>query len=190
LQGEIDDAQVKRDDATLAKANEIGTAQLNVDTMMLTIEDLETLGEEGVTTMGMEFQNVRDAATGTLEGSDYTPTWNQPVADYQESLNTLKSQIFLTQIPKMKGLGALTGPEGARLETAIKSISLRQSSERLKSNISAIKELTTKAQEFLRDKYGNVSASVTSPKNRASATGAPESATSGFRIVGQRPRGQ
>ena len=183
LQGEIDDAQIKRDDATLAKANEIGTAQLNVDTMMLTIEELEALGEEPITTMGIEFQSVRDAATGTLEGTDawYNPTWNQPVADYQEALNTFKSQIFLTQIPKMKGLGALTGPEGARLETAIKSVSLRQSSERLKGNIATIKDLTTKAQEFLRDKYGDLSASVTAAKKRGTGRGA--TASGGFSVT-------
>jgi hypothetical protein len=192
LESDLNNAQIARDDATLEKASEIETAQLNVDTMMLTIADLETLGEQKITTLGIPFQNVREAATGTLEGSDawYNATWNQPVADYQETINTLKSQVFLTQIPKMKGLGALTGPEGARLETALKSLSLRQSSERLKENLATIKELTIKAQEFLVNKYGNLSVNAAAARKRVEGgmgVTVPGD-TSGFRIVNRRPR--
>ena len=192
LESDLNNAQIARDDATLEKASEIETAQLNVDTMMLTIADLETLGEQKITTLGIPFQNVREAATGTLEGGDawYNATWNQPVADYQETINTLKSQVFLTQIPKMKGLGALTGPEGARLETALKSLSLRQSSERLKENLATIKELTIKAQEFLVNKYGNLSVNAAAARKRVEGgmgVTVPGD-TSGFRIVNRRPR--
>jgi hypothetical protein len=192
LESDLNNAQIARDDATFEKASEIETAQLNVDTMMLTIADLETLGEQKITTLGIPFQNVREAATGTLEGSDawYNATWNQPVADYQETINTLKSQVFLTQIPKMKGLGALTGPEGARLETALKSLSLRQSSERLKENLATIKELTIKAQEFLVNKYGNLSVNAAAARKRVEGgmgVTVPGD-TSGFIIVNRRPR--
>jgi hypothetical protein len=192
LESDLNNAQIARDAATLEKVSEIETAQLNVDTMMLTIADLETLGEQKITTFGIPFQNVREAATGTLEGSDawYNATWNQPVADYQETINTLKSQVFLTQIPKMKGFGALSGSEGARLETAIKSLSLRQSSERLKENLATIKELTSKAQEFLVNKYGNLSVNAAAARKRAEGgmgVTVPGD-TSGFRIVNRRPR--
>jgi hypothetical protein len=195
LESDLNDAQIARDDATLEKASEVEKAQLNVDTMMLTIADLETLGDQEITTLGIPFQNVREAATGTLEASDswYNSTWNQPVADYQETIKTLQDQVFLTQIPKMKGMGALSGPEGNRLAGALKSLSLRQSSERLKNNIATIKELTSKAQEFLQNKYGDIGANTAAARGRSSAGGmgvqAPGAQTpvSGFRIISQSP---
>lgn len=195
LESDLNDAQIARDNATIEKASEVETAQLNVDTMMSTVEDLEALGEQKITTMGIPFQNVREAATGTLEGSDawYNATWNPPVADYQETIKTLQDQVFLTQIPKMKGMGALSGPEGNRLAGALKSLSLRQSSERLKNNIATIKELTNKAQKFLQNKYGDIGANTAEAKGRISAGGMGvqvpgEQTSSGqFRIINRRP---
>jgi hypothetical protein len=195
LESDLNDAQIARDNATIEKASEVETAQLNVDTMMSTVEDLEALGEQKITTMGIPFQNVREAATGTLEGSDawYNATWNPPVADYQETIKTLQDQVFLTQIPKMKGMGALSGPEGNRLAGALKSLSLRQSSERLKNNIATIKELTNKAQKFLQNKYGDIGANTAEAKSRISAGGMGvqvpgEQTSSGqFRIINRRP---
>ena len=90
----------------------------------------------------------------------------------------------------MKGLGALTGPEGARLETALKSLSLRQSSERFKENLATIKELTIKAQEFLVNKYGNLSVNAAAARKRVEGgmgVTVPGD-TSGFIIVNRRPR--
>jgi hypothetical protein len=195
LESDLNDAQIARDNATIEKASEVETAQLNVDTMMSTVEDLEALGEQKITTMGIPFQNVREAATGTLEGSDawYNATWNPPVADYQETIKTLQDQVFLTQIPKMRGMGALSQAEGVRLSGALKSLSLRQSSERLKNNIATIKELTNKAQKFLQNKYGDIGANTAEAKGRISAGGmgvqVPGEQTSGgqFRIINRRP---
>ena len=50
LESDLNDAQIARDEATLEKASEVEKAQLNVDTMMLTIADLETLGDQEITT--------------------------------------------------------------------------------------------------------------------------------------------
>jgi len=193
LESDLNDAQIARDEATLEKASEVEKAQLNVDTMMLTIADLETLGNQEITTFGIPFQNVRDAATGTLEGSDswYNYTWNPAVADYQETIKTLQDQVFLTQIPKMKGMGALSGPEGNRLAGALKSLSLRQSSEQLKNNIATIKELTNKAQEFLQKKYGDIGANTAAARGRSSAGGmgvqvpGAQTPVSGFKLISQ-----
>ena len=193
LESDLNDAQIARDDATLERASEIEKAQLNVETMMLTIADLETLGDQEITTFGIPFQNVREAATGTLEASDswYNSTWNQPVADYQETIKTLQDQVFLTQIPKMKGMGALSGPEGNRLAGALKNLSLRQSSERLKNNIATIKELTNKAQEFLQNKYGDIGANTAAARGRSSAGGmgvqvpGAQTPVSGFKLISQ-----
>lgn len=193
LESDLNDAQIARDDATLERASEIETAQLNVKTMMLTIADLETLGDQEITTFGIPFQNVRDAATGTLEGSDawYNPTWNQSVANYQETIKTLQDQVFLTQIPKMRGMGALSQAEGSRLSGALKSLSLRQSSEQLKNNIATIKELTNKAQEFLQNKYGDIGANTAAARGRSSAGGmgvqvpGAQTPVSGFKLISQ-----
>jgi hypothetical protein len=47
--------------------------------------------------------------------------------DFRAKLDTLKSQQFLTQAKEMKGMGALSDAEGARIERAVASLDADQS---------------------------------------------------------------
>lgn len=59
-------------------------------------------------------------------------------ADFKSMIETLKSQVFLGQISQMKGMGALTDAEGARLTASIASLDLRQSEEQIRRSLQDI----------------------------------------------------
>ncbi|AYA04629.1 hypothetical protein BEN74_18790 [Acinetobacter sp. WCHAc010034] len=60
---------------------------------------------------------------------------------FSNQIETLKSNVFLQQIQQMRGLGALTDAEGARLEKSIASLDLSQSPQVLQQNLTAIAEV-------------------------------------------------
>lgn len=71
---------------------------------------------------------------------------------YVDKLETLKSQVFLTQVEKMKGMGALTDAEGARLEKSIASLDHHLSAEQLRSNLLEIERVLKRAEQTARQK--------------------------------------
>lgn len=67
--------------------------------------------------------------------------------NYAQKLETLKANVFLSQVLKMKGMGALTEAEGARLEKAIASLDVGQDPVQLQKNLTEIaKQLSLIAQ--------------------------------------------
>lgn len=80
---------------------------------------------------------------------------NIPGTDEQafaQKLETLKSQVFLTQVEKMKGMGALTDMEGQRLEKSIASLDADLDPKTLQANLknisSELSRAATKAQRM------------------------------------------
>lgn len=61
-----------------------------------------------------------------------------PQRAYASKIETLKSQVFLNQIAKMRGLGALTDAEGARLEKSIASLDINLEPSVLQANLTEI----------------------------------------------------
>lgn len=104
--------------------------------------------------------NVMKAALGPIDSM--FPTVQQDVANFEETLTTLSSQAFLSQVPMMRGMGSLTQMEGQKLESSLQSFSTRQSPKQLKENLQTVRTLMKKHKDFLRDKYG---AAPTAPKS-------------------------
>jgi len=71
---------------------------------------------------------------------------------FSQKLETLKSQVFLTQVEKMKGMGALTDMEGQRLEKSIASLDANLDPKTLQANLktisSELNRAATKAQKM------------------------------------------
>jgi hypothetical protein len=141
LEQKVQDAQVKRDDTVRSKTAEVASGRSTIDNF------LNTADQALQTPAGV----VADAA-GTI--SSRLPTIDQDVADFEEVLKTLSSQAFLSQVPAMKGLGALTEAEGKKLESSLANLSLRQSPEKLMSNVKEAQRLMLKARATLSDKHG------------------------------------
>jgi len=121
-----------------------------VDTVQTSIELIErlTVGE------GLESAAGISAAFPTLPGTQ--------AADFEAQLETLKSQAFLTQVEKMKGLGALSENEGKKLGAAIGALDLSQSDKALRASLKRISETLAKAKLKLEKKF-NVEAGLQQP---------------------------
>lgn len=100
--------------------------------------------------------NTSKATVNAAHGpvSSVLPTLSQDVADYEATIQTLSSQAFLSQISAMKGMGALSDAEGKKLEAGMQSLSLKQSPEQMKTNLSEMKKLINKARDNISSKYG------------------------------------
>jgi hypothetical protein len=89
-------------------------------------------------------------SSGTGMGSSVTSFFNGTDAkDFRVQLETLKSQQFLTAAKELKGMGALSDAEGARLEKSIASLDPSQSTSQFKTNLGVIRSTLQKAQAKL-----------------------------------------
>ena len=64
---------------------------------------------------------------------------------FATQIETLQSQVFLNQIAKMRGLGALTDAEGQRLATSISNLDINLDPITLQSNLSEISKVMSGA---------------------------------------------
>jgi hypothetical protein len=144
LTQKIETAKFNRDQAVKEAAAANENAYADIDVALQNINSI-------LTTVKKDPDILRDI-TGTLDS--LTPTLGGEEANLEEKINTLKSQAFLSQVAKMRGLGALTAPEGARLETNIASLSLRQTPEQIISNLTAIENVMMSGLERYRKALG------------------------------------
>lgn len=140
LQLKIADEQEKRADKLRQKATELTSAASTIDNLLNTADRI--------------LQNPRtDSVVGSIAGKQNTFVTDS-AADAARLIESLDSQIFLAQVPTMKGLGALTEAEGARLTKGLQNISREQSPEQFRANIKEIQRIMTKARGNLEQKYG------------------------------------
>jgi hypothetical protein len=162
LQQRLDQAKADRDEKVRTKVADANTAFGNFDNFLNTAD--RALAQWGRTKDGNVDPTKPSAtvrrATGPLDVM--LPTVRQSVADFQELLTTLSSQAFLTQVDKMRGLGALTQAEGDSLRASLANLSLRQSPEQLGQNLLEAQRLILKARNEVARKY-NVGAAPDRP---------------------------
>jgi len=116
--------------------------------------------------------NIDDSATTIdrmLEGSNleaatgfqanFPTVAGSGASDFEALLDTLQSQAFLSQVEKMKGLGALSENEGKKLSQALGSLTIRQSDESLRKELKRIKGKFAEAKKRLTTKFGGKFAS-------------------------------
>lgn len=170
LQQKIVDTEMKRDAALGAKTAEVSSGRATIDNFLNTADKVVNAPDD-----------VYESATGTI--SSVLPTYDQDVADFEETLKTLSSQAFLSQVPSMKGLGALTEAEGKKLEASLANLSLRQSPEKLRANVQEAQRLMLKARSTLSDKFGVPDVMPDRPAAQEATEAAP-AAPQGFRVLG------
>lgn len=141
LQLKVDEMAQKRDDMIRDKTATVESARSSMDNLLNTADRILK------TPIG-----VVGSATGPI--SSRLPTASQDVADFEELIATLGSQAFMSQIPAMKGTGALSEKEGEKLQASLQSLSLRQSPEQLMGNVREAQRLILKARGTLTRRYG------------------------------------
>lgn len=131
----------KRDTAVREKAAEVESARADMDNFLNTADRVLKTPK-----------NVIGSAAGPI--SARMPTLSQDTADFEALVETLGSQAFMSQIPKMKGAGALSEREGDKLQASLQNLSLKQSPERLVENVKEAQRLILKARSTLSKKAG------------------------------------
>lgn len=154
-----DEAVKKQEDDIRTKAAEVESARTNIDNFLNTADRVLATPK-----------NVMSSAMGPT--AQRLPTLLQSTADFEALMENFDAQAFISQLPSMKGLGALSDAEGRRLSSALQSFSLKQSPERLVENVQEAQRLLQKGRANLAKRYGvpdNIpdtpaAAAATSPK--------------------------
>jgi len=137
----LDDARRGRETASNEKEAGLESARMNIDNML-----------NSVSRVMQTPLDVIENATGPVD--QMIPTLRQSTADFEELVETLGSQAFLSQIPLIKGMGQLSNAEGEKLQAAFQNFSLRQSPERLMENLKEGQRLLLKARSNIAKQYG------------------------------------
>ena len=152
LQLKVQEMEQRRDEAVRGKVAEASTAAAQADNLLNTVEKALTMSVTGRDKSGKPtgFTGTITSATGPI--SSRMPTLSQDVADFEETINTLGSQITMSRIGEMKG--ALSDKDLATLQSSLQSLSLRQSPQQLVNNLLEVQRLTQKARKNTMDKFG------------------------------------
>jgi hypothetical protein len=152
LQLKLQEMEQKRDESVRGKVAEATTAAAQSDNLLNTVEKALNMSITGRDKYGKPtgFTGTIESATGPI--SSRIPTLSQDVADFEEIVETLGSQITMSRIGEMKG--ALSDKDLATLKSSLQSLSLRQSPEQLVGNLIEIQRLTQKARKNTMDKFG------------------------------------
>lgn len=141
MQQKLDEMKLGREAAVREKVAAVESANFNIDNMMNTADRiLQTPA------------GVIDDATGPIESR--LPTIDQDVADFESLIETIDAQAFLSQIPNITGMGALSDAEGKKLTAALQNFSLKQSPARLMENVREAQRLLLKARTNISNKHG------------------------------------
>ncbi len=154
----------KRDDVVRGKVAEAESARADMDNFTNTVDRFlsASVGKDGKPT-----STIR-AAAGPLD--QLLPTMQSDVADLEALADTITSQAFMAQIPKMKGSGALSDAEGKKLQASLQNFSLKQSPERLIENMKEAQRLILKGRANLAKKYGIPDSVPDTPRAEPSAS--------------------
>ena len=141
LQQKIDDAKEKRDAADRDQRATLANQSADIDNFINTATRIKQTPKD-----------IINAATGPI--ASRLPTTSQGVADFEALVETLGSQAFLAQIPKIKGTGNLTEREGDKLQASLQNLSLKQSPDRLLANVDEAVRLLEKASVTITARSG------------------------------------
>lgn len=132
LQEKLDAAKEKHDQLTRDKAAGTESTIASMDNAIDTISKLES----------------HPGLSGNLGKTGVIP--NIPGSESSNAaalIEQLQSQTFLGSIQSMKGMGALSDAEGAKLNNAIASLNTKQSEPQFRAQLSSIKTLFEKGRE-------------------------------------------
>lgn len=128
----IKEAQGKLDDKLREKVATAESGAANIDNMLNTIERIK------------KNPGLNDVL-GSIEGR-LPSVLSDTGADAIALIDTLGSQAFLSQIPSIKGMGALSNAEGEKLQAALTNLSRTQSEGQFRANLDEASRLLNKGR--------------------------------------------
>jgi hypothetical protein len=85
--------------------------------------------------------------------SEFPTIAGSPAADFEAGMETLQAKIFLSQVNKLKGLGALSEAEGKKLSAAMGALTTKVSDKKLRGELVRIKRELSKARKNFKLKF-------------------------------------
>lgn len=134
-------AQSKQKSESLKKQK-----QFDEDSSLATIDQTIGTVDDLLASEGLSSAAGIDANFPTIAGSK--------AANFEAKLETLQSQAFLSQVEKLKGLGALSENEGKKLASAIGAISLDMSDRSLRESLRQIRTTLEDSKDRFQRKIG------------------------------------
>lgn len=135
--GTVLKSQVKGSETQIQKAERIEKA--------LGYEDAAK-SAAGASTLAAKLANDLKGLNSTAGGFGIlAKVPGSPQKTFASQIETLQSQVFLNQIAKMRGLGALTDAEGQRLATSIANLDINLDPITLQANLSEISKIMSGA---------------------------------------------
>lgn len=136
----LQEMQDKRDEAIRGKTSEVESARFNIDNMLNTAD--RVLKNPSL-----------NSVLGSIQGR--LPAFVSDEAnDAIALIDTLGSQAFLSQIPNVKGMGALSNAEGEKLQSALQNLTRKQSEKQFRENLSEAQRLMLKARKNISTRFG------------------------------------
>lgn len=136
----IQEARNALDDKIRAKVADTESAATAIDNSLNTIERIK--------------QNKSlNSVIGSLEGR-MPAVLDDDASDAIQLIETLGSQVFLSQIPAMKSTGSLSNAEGDKLQSSLQNLSRTQSEKQFRANLDEAARLLNKGRETLSKRTG------------------------------------
>lgn len=130
----------KRDEAIRGKTAEVESARFNIDNMLNTAD--RALKNPSL-----------NSVLGSIQGR-LPAVLSDEANDAIALIDTLGSQAFLSQIPNVKGMGALSNAEGEKLQSALQNLSRKQSEKQFRENLNEAQRLMLKARKNISTRFG------------------------------------
>lgn len=136
----LQELKEKRDESIRGKTAEVESARFNIDNMLNTAD--RVLKNPSL-----------NSVLGSIQGR-LPAVLSDEANDAIALIDTLGSQAFLSQIPNVKGMGALSNAEGEKLQSAFQNLSRKQSEKQFRENLSEAQRLMFKARKNISSRYG------------------------------------
>jgi len=150
LEQKIADRRKEKDQVKTERNIEGQNAISDIDLSLSVVDEL-------IKSPGLEAAVGLSSLAPTLPGGE--------AADFESKLEQLKSQQFLNNIQKMKGLGALSEAEGRKVASAAAALDLSMSEKRFKKELQTVFDNLNEAKKRIEKKY-----EITPPKEETQDT--------------------
>lgn len=153
------DRQLKRETNTIKRDELIGKIEVNKAKLEQAKRDTQFNAQSAIDAVGNSVGTIERMLKGQgLESAagfqaNFPTIAGSSAADFEATLETLQSQAFLSQIEKMKGLGALSENEGKKLGAALGSLNIEQSDKALRLELGRVKDILNDAKAKMEKKF-------------------------------------
>lgn len=136
----IQETQQALADKARAKVADVESATSTIDNLINTVDRIKK-------------NPALNDVLGSIEGR-LPSVMSDNGADAIALIDTLGSQAFMSQIPAMKGTGALSEKEGEKLQSSLQNLSRTQSERQFRDNLDEVQRLMLKARKNVEMRYG------------------------------------